>query len=90
MFSKLYSHLNDKGAFNKLTNAEKALYFAISLKFMITKHREDMFAYYFKDKESIEEFCDFIFKEKSHFFINIIEEKNPELFIKCFYAWNRW
>ena len=27
VFSKLYSHLNDKGAFNKLTYAEKALYF---------------------------------------------------------------
>ena len=90
VFSKLYSHLNDKGAFNKLTNAEKALYFAISLKFMLTKHQEDMFNYYFKDKENIEEFCNFIFKEKSYFFINIIEEKDPELFIKCSYAWNRW
>lgn len=90
VFSKLYSHLNDKGAFNKLTNAEKALYFAISLKFMLTKHQEDMFNYYFKDKENIEEFCNFIFKEKSYFFIKIIEEKDPELFIKCSYAWNRW
>ena len=54
--------------FNKLTNTEKALYFAISLKFMLTKHQEDMFNYYFKDKENIEEFCNFIFKEKSYFF----------------------
>lgn len=90
MFSKLYSYLNDKGTFNELSDAEKTLYFVISLKYMLTKHREDMFAYYFKDKESIEKFCDFIFKEKSNFFIDTIEEKNPDLFTRCFYAWNRW
>ena len=88
-YSEFYDHLNSKGPFNKLSYAEKTLYFIISMKFMLTEHRDDMFAYYFDNEKSIKEFCDIIFKEKSSFFIKIIEDKNYDLFMKCFYAWDR-
>ena len=89
IYSKFYDHLNSKGPFNKLTYAEKTLYFVISMKFMLAEHIDEMFAYYFDNEKSIKEFCDIIFKEKSSFFIKIIEDKNYELFMKCFYVWDR-
>ncbi len=89
IYSRFYEYLNNKGPFNKLSYAEKNLYFIITMKIMLTKYQDDMFAYYFNDEKSIKEFCTTIFKEKSDFFIKIIGEKNPELFMKCFYAWDR-